>query len=84
MYHLIEPLQQFSRSGNLKMNLTSEKLGMQTQLGIKYSQDPNQELLEFQVSDSVLPGFVLEIRSVLIGQTCISLRLQVSKTKNDA
>lgn len=84
MYHLIEPLQQFSRSGSLKMNLTSEKLGMQTQPGIKYSQDPNQKLLEFQVSDSVLPGFVLEIRSVLIGQTCISLRLQVSKTKNDA
>lgn len=84
MYHLIESLQQFCRSGSLKMNLTSEKLDTQTQLGIKYSQDPNQELLEFQVSDSVLPGFVLEIGSVLIGQTCISLRLQISKTKNDA
>lgn len=87
MYHLIEPLQQFCRSGSLKMNLTSEKLDTQTevtQLDIKYSQDPNQEFLEFQVSDSVLPGFVLEIRSVRIGQTCISLRLQASKTKNDA
>lgn len=39
-----------------------------TQPCIKYSQGLNQEFLEFQVSDSVLPGFVLEIYSVLTEQ----------------